>query len=69
MPRLDGHAVLVLTSAAADEHLVRAVQAGATSYLLKTALAEDVIAARRCAARPRRTRCSRSRLVNATSWG
>jgi NarL family two-component system response regulator LiaR len=63
MPGLDGHAVLaalqdtphppavvVLTSAAADEHLVRAIQAGATSYLLKTAPAEDVIAAIRDAA-------------------
>jgi NarL family two-component system response regulator LiaR len=63
MPGLDGHAVLaalqdnphppavvVLTSAADDEHLVRAVQAGATSYLLKTAPAEDVIAAVRDAA-------------------
>jgi len=63
MPGLDGHAVLdtlrdtpdppavvVLTSATADEHLVRAVQAGATSYLLKTAPAEDVIAAVRDAA-------------------
>jgi two-component system, NarL family, response regulator LiaR len=58
MPGLDGHgvmaalhdaphrpAVVVLTSATDDEHLVRAVQAGATSYLLKTAAAEDVIAA------------------------
>ena len=63
MPGLDGHAVLaalhgkphrpavvVLTSATDDEHLVRAVQAGATSYLLKTASAEDVIAAVRDAA-------------------
>jgi len=63
MPGLDGHAVLaalhdaphrpaviVLTSAADDEHLVRAVQAGATSYLLKTASAEHVIAAVRDAA-------------------
>ena len=63
MPGFDGHAVLdalrdtphppavvVLTSAAGDEHLVRAVQAGATSYLLKTAPAEDVIAAVRDAA-------------------
>jgi two-component system, NarL family, response regulator LiaR len=63
MPGLDGHAVLatlrdvphmpavvVLTSATEDEHLVRAVQAGATSYLLKTAPAEDVIAAVRDAA-------------------
>jgi DNA-binding NarL/FixJ family response regulator len=63
MPGLDGHAVLaalhdtphrpavvVLTSAADDEHLVRAMHAGATSYLLKTAAAEDVIAAVRDAA-------------------
>jgi two-component system, NarL family, response regulator LiaR len=63
MPELDGHAVLaalhdtphrpavvVLTSATDDEHLVRAVHAGATSYLLKTAPAEDVIAAVRDAA-------------------
>ena len=58
MPELDGHAVLaalhdtphppavvVLTSATDDEHLVRAMHAGATSYLLKTAPAEHVIAA------------------------
>jgi NarL family two-component system response regulator LiaR len=63
MPGLDGHAVLaalddtpyrpavvVLTSATDDEHLVRAMHAGATSYLLKTASAEDVIAAIRDAA-------------------
>src|SRR5580700_7124467 len=63
MPGLDGHAVLaalhgtphrpavvVLTSATDDEHLVRAVRAGATSYLLKTASAEHVIAAVRDAA-------------------
>jgi two-component system, NarL family, response regulator LiaR len=63
MPEPDGHAVLatlhdaahrpavvVLTSAGDDQHLVRAVQAGATSYLLKTAAAEDVIAAVRDAA-------------------
>ena len=63
MPGLDGHAVLaalpgaphppavvVLTSATEDEHLVRAMQAGATSYLLKTAPADDVIAAVRDAA-------------------
>ena len=56
MPGLDGHAVLaalhdaqhrpavvVLTSAADDEHLVRAMHAGATSYVLKTAMAEDEI--------------------------
>jgi two-component system, NarL family, response regulator LiaR len=63
MPVLDGHAVIsalqetphqpavvVLTSAADDEHLVRAMRAGATSYLLKTASAEHVIAAVRDAA-------------------
>jgi two-component system, NarL family, response regulator LiaR len=63
MPGLDGHAVLaalhdaphrpavvVLTSATGDEHLVRAMHAGAMSYLLKTAPAEDVIAAVRDAA-------------------
>jgi len=63
MPELDGHAVLaalhdarhrpavvVLTSATDDEHLVRAMHAGATSYLLKTAPADDVIAAVRGAA-------------------
>jgi two-component system, NarL family, response regulator LiaR len=63
MPELDGHAVLaalrdaphlpavvVLTSATDDENLVGAVQAGATSYLLKTAPAEHVIAAVRDAA-------------------
>jgi NarL family two-component system response regulator LiaR len=63
MPGADGHAVLealrdvphrpavvVLTSATEDEHLVRAVHAGATGYLLKTAPAEDVIAAVRDAA-------------------
>ena len=63
MPGLDGHAVIaalsatahrpavvVLTSAAEDEHLVRAMHAGATSYLLKTAPADDVIAAVREAA-------------------
>ena len=63
MPELDGLAVLaalhdtphrpavvVLTSATDDEHLVRAIHAGATSYLLKTAPAEDVIAAVRDAA-------------------
>jgi NarL family two-component system response regulator LiaR len=43
-------AVVVLTSAAEDEHLLRAMQAGATSYLLKTAAADDVIAAVRDAA-------------------
>jgi two-component system, NarL family, response regulator LiaR len=63
MPAPDGHAVLaaldgtphqpavvVLTSATGDEHLVRAMHAGATSYLLKTASAEHVIAAIRDAA-------------------
>jgi two-component system, NarL family, response regulator LiaR len=63
MPVQDGHAVLaalrempqrpavvVLTSATADEHLVRAVHAGATSYLLKTAPAEQVVTAVREAA-------------------
>jgi two-component system, NarL family, response regulator LiaR len=63
MPELDGHAVLaalhdtphqpavvVLTSATGDEHLVQAMHAGATSYLLKTASAEHVIAAIRDAA-------------------
>jgi NarL family two-component system response regulator LiaR len=63
MPELDGHgvlsalretphqpAVVVLTSATDDEHLVRAVHAGATSYLLKTAAAEEVITAVRAAA-------------------
>jgi two-component system, NarL family, response regulator LiaR len=63
MPELDGHgvlaalaeaphrpAVVVLTSATDDKHLVRAVHAGATSYLLKSAPAEDVIAAVRSAA-------------------
>jgi DNA-binding NarL/FixJ family response regulator len=41
---------VVLTSATEDEHLTRAMQAGATSYLLKTAPADDVIAAVRDAA-------------------
>jgi two-component system, NarL family, response regulator LiaR len=63
MPILDGHAalaalhdaphrpaVVVLTSATDDEHLVRAMRAGAASYLLKTAPAEHVIAAVRDAA-------------------
>ena len=63
MPELDGHAVIaalrdaphrpavvVLTSAIDDEHLVRAMHAGATSYLLKTASAEHVITAVRAAA-------------------
>jgi DNA-binding NarL/FixJ family response regulator len=43
-------AIVVLTSATDDEHLVRAMQAGATSYLLKTAAGDDVIAAVRAAA-------------------
>lgn len=63
MPELDGHGVLaaiadtphkpaavILTSATDDEHLVRAVHAGASCYLLKTAAAEDIIAAVRAAA-------------------
>jgi two-component system, NarL family, response regulator LiaR len=63
LPELDGHAVLtalhdvphrpavvVLTSATDDKHLVRAMHAGAASYLLKTASAEHVIAAVRDAA-------------------
>jgi two-component system, NarL family, response regulator LiaR len=63
MPGLDGHgvlealraapqrpAVVVLTSATDDEHLVRAMHGGATSYVLKTAPAEHVIAAVRDAA-------------------
>ncbi len=63
MPELAGHAVIaalrdaphrpavvVLTSATDDEHLVRAMHAGATSYLLKTASAEHVITAVRAAA-------------------
>jgi two-component system, NarL family, response regulator LiaR len=63
MPELDGHgvlnelrgtlhppAVVVLTSATDDEHLVRAMHAGATSYMLKTATADQVIAAVRDAA-------------------
>jgi two-component system, NarL family, response regulator LiaR len=43
-------AVVVLTSAAEDAHLLRAMQAGATSYLLKTSPADHVIAAVRNAA-------------------
>jgi NarL family two-component system response regulator LiaR len=56
MPGVDGHgvlgalratprppAVVVLTSATDDEHLVRALQGGATAYLLKTASAEQVV--------------------------
>jgi len=63
MPGTDGHgvlaalhelpdrpAVVVLTSAIDEEHLVRAVDAGATSYLLKDASAEQVIAGVRDAA-------------------
>jgi len=63
MPGTDGHgvlsalrqmpgkpAVVVLTSATDDEHLVRAIDAGATSYLLKNAGADDVIAGVRSAA-------------------
>jgi NarL family two-component system response regulator LiaR len=63
MPKLDGHAVItalqhtpdrpaivVLTSATGDDHLIRAMHNGATSYLLKTASAEHVIAAVRDAA-------------------
>jgi len=63
MPELDGHgvlaalrdtphhpAVVVLTSATDDDHLVRAMHAGATSYLLKTASAEHVVSAIRDAA-------------------
>ena len=63
MPVPDGHAVLaalrdtphppplvVHTTATDDENLVRAMHAGATSYVLKTAPAEHVIAAVRAAA-------------------
>ena len=63
MPGLDGHAVMdalheaphqpavvVLTSATDDDHLVRAMNAGALSYLIKTAPADQVIAAVRDAA-------------------
>jgi two-component system, NarL family, response regulator LiaR len=63
MPELDGHAVIaalhdmphrpavvVLTSATDDDHLVRAMHAGAISYLVKTTSAEHVIAAVRDAA-------------------
>lgn len=46
----DAAAVVVLTSATDDEHLVRAIQGGATSYLLKTAPAVDVVNAIRAAA-------------------
>ena len=63
MPELDGHgvlaaladarrqpAVVVLTSATDDEDLVRAIRGGASSYLMKTAAAEDVIASVRAVA-------------------
>jgi NarL family two-component system response regulator LiaR len=63
MPELDGHgvlaalrdtpqppAVVVLTSATDDEHLVRAVRGGAISYVVKTASAEQVVKAIRDAA-------------------
>ena len=63
MPGLDGHgvlaalgelpgrpAVVVLTSATDEEHLVRAIAAGATSYLLKSATDEDLIPAIRAVA-------------------
>ncbi len=63
MPELDGNgvldalrgtpnppAVVVLTSATDDEQLLAAMRAGATSYLVKTATAEQVIAAVRDAA-------------------
>jgi NarL family two-component system response regulator LiaR len=43
-------AVVVLTSITDDDHLVRALHAGATSYLLKTAAADDVVAAIQAAA-------------------
>jgi NarL family two-component system response regulator LiaR len=67
-------AVVVLTSAADDEHLVRAMHAGATSCVLKAAPAEHLIATVRDAAagtaghRPQ-TRCSRSHHANATCSG
>ena len=64
MPRLDGlavldamreaeltAAVLVLTSSADDQHLVRAIKAGALSYLPKTAGVDQVVEAVRAAAR------------------
>jgi two-component system, NarL family, response regulator LiaR len=64
MRGMDGHAVLaalrdspqrpavvVLTSATDDEHLIRAIDAGATSYLLKSAGADEVIASVRGAAK------------------
>jgi two-component system, NarL family, response regulator LiaR len=46
----DRPAVVVLTSATDDEHLVRAIDAGATSYLLKNTGADQVIAGIRNAA-------------------
>jgi NarL family two-component system response regulator LiaR len=64
MPRLDGlavltemreaelpGAVLVLTSSADEDHLVRAIKVGALSYLPKTAGVDQVIEAVRAAAR------------------
>jgi NarL family two-component system response regulator LiaR len=64
MPRVDGlgvltqmreeelpGAVLVLTSSADEDHLVRAIKAGALSYLPKTAGVDQVIEAVRAAAR------------------
>ena len=64
MPQMDGlavitamreeqlaAAVLVLTSSQDDEHLVRAVKAGALSYLPKTAGVDQVIESVRAAAR------------------
>ena len=64
MPRMDGIAVLaairkeqltvsvlVLTSSQDDEHLIRAVKAGALSYLPKTAGVDQVIESVRAAAR------------------
>ena len=64
MPRMDGltmlaamreqnlaAAVLVLTSSSDDEHLVRAIKAGALSYLPKTAGVDQVIESVRAAAR------------------
>ena len=63
MPELDGHGVLaalrdaehqptvvIPTSATDDQDLVRAMRAGATSYLLKTVGADQVVAAVRDAA-------------------
>lgn len=62
MPLLDGHGVLaalrntphrpaivVLTSATDDAHLLRALDANVASYLLKTAAASEVVAAIRAA--------------------